>query len=30
MAWLPNDVPACRDLAAAWLLRGATPDRSGI
>jgi len=30
MAWLPNDVPACRDLAAAWLVRGATPDRSGI
>ena len=30
MAWLPNDVPACRDLAAAWLVRGATPDRSGM
>src|SRR6266516_3300820 len=30
MAWLPDDVPACRDLAAAWLVRGATPGRSGI
>ena len=21
-AWLPNDVPACRGLAVAWLKRG--------
>ena len=22
MGWLPNDVPACRGLAVAWLKRG--------
>jgi hypothetical protein len=30
VAWLDNDVPACRALAVAWLERGATADRSGI
>ena len=30
LAWLENDVPACRALAVAWLERGATADRSGI
>src|SRR5690348_11009334 len=30
LAWLDNDVPACRALAVAWLERGATADRSGI
>ena len=28
--WLSNDVPACRDLAVAWLERGASASRSGI
>jgi hypothetical protein len=22
LGWLPNDVPACRDLAVVWLKRG--------
>jgi hypothetical protein len=26
MGWLPNDVPACRGLAVAWLKRGASAD----
>ena len=30
VAWLENDVPACRALAVARLERGATADRSGI
>src|SRR5205807_9943990 len=30
LAWLDNDVSACRALAVAWLERGATADRSGI
>gem|GEM_PF-4585289 len=25
--WLPNDVPACRGFAVAWLKRGASASR---
>jgi hypothetical protein len=25
--WLPNDVPACRGLAVAWLKRGVSARR---
>jgi hypothetical protein len=28
VAWLSNDVPACRGLAVAWLQRGASATRS--
>jgi len=27
LAWLPNDVPACRGLAVAWLKRGASATK---
>ncbi len=27
LAWLPNDVPACRGLAVAWLKRGANATK---